>query len=112
MADDKKYWLKKLAAQKAELTLLEASSSEGNDAVELDQQRVGRLSRMDALQSQAMDKAISARRKQALLRIEGAYERLEDGEFGYCLTCGDKIMKKRLELDPTTLYCASCSSSF
>jgi len=109
MAKHKEYWLGKLAEQKAELIQLEAKFSAANQTVELDQQRIGRLSRMDALQSQEMDNAISARRKQALLRNESARERLEDGEFGYCLKCGDEIVEKRLELDATALYCTSCN---
>jgi len=111
MPKDKDYWLKKLADQKVELEQLEQEGAEGCAAVELDQQRVGRLSRMDALQSQAMSNAIAQRRKQALQRIEGAIKRLDEGEFGFCMTCGEDIMEKRLELDPTTLYCASCCST-
>ena len=93
----------------AELLQLETESQGSRETVELDQSRVGRLSRIDAMQSQAMSKAIAVRRKQTLTRIGGALERLEDGEFGYCLKCGDEIAVKRLEFDPAAIYCTVCS---
>lgn len=109
MEKNDKYWREKLQALKVELLHLEAESRDSRETVELDQSRVGRLSRIDAMQSQAMNKAIGARRKQALTRIDGAFERLEDGEFGYCFKCGDGIAEKRLEFDPTAIYCTACS---
>jgi len=108
MAQPETYWKNKLLEMQAELLHLEEESKEGREAVELDQSRVGRLSRMDALQAQAMNNAIAARRKQALARIDAAFNRLVEGEFGYCLKCGDEIAEKRLSLDPTLLYCTDC----
>jgi len=106
-----KYWREKLQVLKVELLHLEAESKDSRETVELDQSRLGRLSRIDAMQSQEMSKAIGARRKQALTRIDGAFERLEDGEFGFCLKCGDEVTAKRLEFDPTAIYCTNCSET-
>lgn len=102
-------WQLKLDHLRAELESLSTDAAGGRQAVELDQARVGRLSRMDALQGQAMNKAIEARRLAQLKRIDAAVARLEDGEFGYCIKCGEEIAKKRLELDPTVAVCTSCS---
>lgn len=102
-------WEKILITLREELEALDTASSDGRDPVELDQARVGRLSRMDALQGQAMNNAIAARRKQKLLAIDAALERLQDEEFGYCIKCGDEIALKRLELDPTVAMCRECS---
>lgn len=102
------YWEKRLLQMRAELENLDKEAVEGRQAVELDQSRVGRLSRMDALQGQAMNKAIAERRRATLARIEAALARLEDDEFGYCAICGDKIAEKRLELDPTVSACTRC----
>jgi len=104
------YWQTRLLDLKSGLLHLEEESSDGREAVELDQSRVGRLSRMDALQSQAMNKAIAARRQLSLKRVEAALTRLHEDEFGYCLKCGDEIDNKRLEFDPTTLYCLPCNT--
>ena len=66
-------------------------------------------SRMDALQSQAMAVEVERRRIAELARIAGALERLEQGEYGYCVTCGEPIAPKRLELDPATPLCVNCA---
>jgi DnaK suppressor protein len=72
-------------------------------------QREQRLSRMDALQGQAMAQETERRRKLELQRIDAALERLETDEYGYCLTCGDEISVKRLELDPAVTVCIDCA---
>ncbi|MEY8828070.1 TraR/DksA family transcriptional regulator [Sedimentitalea sp. XS_ASV28] len=82
----------------------------GQHIVMLDQQSVGRLSRMDALQSQAMAKAQQQRRDQQKQRLLAAITRIQEGEFGYCVDCGSEISSKRLELDPATLRCIECAN--
>ena len=77
--------------------------------VELDQQSVGRLSRMDALQVQAMAQAQEGRRQDQLRRIDAALRRLADGEYGACVECGEDIPAKRLEIDPTVVRCVDCA---
>jgi DnaK suppressor protein len=64
---------------------------------------------MDALQSQAMAMEVERRRIAELARIASALERLEQGEYGYCVTCGEPIAAKRLELDPATPLCVNCA---
>lgn len=95
------------------LDALRAQSASGQQAqavVELDQQAVGRLSRMDALQNQAMAKAQQTRRDTETLRLRAALARLEDDEYGYCEDCGDEIARGRLELDLAATKCVSCAS--
>ena len=85
--------------------------TEGERApVELDQQAVGRLSRMDALQVQAMALETSRRRGNELRRIAAALARIDEGEFGHCLECGDEIAARRLALDPAAPLCIGCAS--
>jgi DnaK suppressor protein len=98
-----------LEARKTELVQREQASQDSRATVELDQTRVGRLSRMDALQGQAMAQETERRRKLELQRIDAALERLETDEYGYCLTCGDEISVKRLELDPAVTVCIDCA---
>ena len=98
-----------LARREVLLNVMQSSSSD-SQPVELDQSRVGRLSRMDALQGQAMAQETERRRKNELQRIEGALARIKDGEYGYCVTCGEEISKKRLELDPSLPLCIDCAS--
>jgi DnaK suppressor protein len=98
-----------LLRQKAELLELEESSKDATRPVELDQASVGRLSRMDAMQSQEMAQEASRRRQQQLARIEGALRRIEAGEYGLCFRCGEEIDARRLALDPTLTRCMRCA---
>lgn len=81
----------------------------GQATVELDQQAVGRLSRMDAMQNQSMSKANHVRRQTERTRLMAALERLEEGEYGYCEDCGEVIARGRLELDPAATRCIDCA---
>lgn len=100
----------RLADRKAELVQMLGDSAEARKPVELDQSRFGRLSRMDALQSQAMATETARLRKDELKRIDAALERIDGGEYGYCVSCGEKIGEKRLELDPSAASCIDCAS--
>ena len=89
----------------------DADAAEGAAAiVELDQSKVGRLSRMDAMQAQAMAKASVQRRDAALRRIAAAIKRIDEGEYGRCQECDEAINPKRLEFDPTVLLCIDCAN--
>ena len=96
----------KLLKLRAELLAIAESGDESAAVVELDQTKVGRLSRMDAMQAQAS----SARREQMLRRIEAALKRIDDDEYGNCKECDELINPKRLEFDPTVVLCIDCAS--
>lgn len=81
----------------------------GTKTVDLDQQAVGRLSRMDALQNQAMAQAQQRQRQAQMQRILAAIGRLDQNEYGYCTECGDEIPPARLSLDPAIPTCISCA---
>jgi DnaK suppressor protein len=98
-----------LKAELAELDRLSAASADDRAAVALDQQSVGRLARMDAMQLQAMALAADRRRQQRRSRIAAALARLSEGDFGYCAACGDFIGLGRLRVDPTTPRCIGCA---
>ena len=89
---------------------MEESSKEAASTVELDQTRVGRLSRMDALQGQAMSKETGRRRQLELQKIAGALRRVDSGDYGYCLSCEEPIARERLELDPGATLCIECAN--
>lgn len=99
-----------LEKRRDELLSLIEMESESTKPVELDQTRVGRVSRVDALQGQAMSIEVGRRRHVELQNIRVALGRIEDGEFGYCLECGNQIAIKRLELDPSVKFCIDCAS--
>lgn len=93
-----------------DLSVLKATGEDAARVVELDQTSVGRLSRMDALQGQAMSQEQGRRRKLELQKISAALRRIETGDYGYCLACEEPIAIKRLALDPAATLCISCAS--
>ena len=101
---------RRLTDLKVELLALMAVSEGSRRPVELDQQSVGRLSRMDAMQQQAMAQAHQRNRQREIDRIDAALRRLSDGEYGACLRCGEDIEPARLERDPAVPLCSRCAS--
>ena len=99
----------RLLEQQAELTDQRETGRESEKTVELDQSSVGRLSRMDALQGQAMSKESGRRRGVQLQKIAAALRRIEGGDYGDCLVCGESIAIKRLSFDPAVTQCIECA---
>lgn len=100
---------KTLLERRRELEALSNISAEDGAPVTLDQQSVGRLSRMDAMQRQAMSQEQERRRAGEILRIDRALQRLEDGEYGVCVECGEDISANRLAADPAAHLCIACA---
>ena len=94
---------------RSELMSLSSTSDDAAKTVELDQSAVGRLSRMDAMRAQGMAIEAKGRREHQLLRIEGALRRIAAGDFGVCLTCGEEINIRRLDVDPSYTQCIKCA---
>jgi len=108
---DIRQFRQRLLNLQAELQAVRAASEEARGTVKLDQTSVGRLSRMDALQGQAMSQEQERRRELELKKIAAALRRIESGEYGDCLRCGEAIAAARLELDPAATLCIDCASA-
>lgn len=94
----------------AELQETDERSADSRRPVELDQQSVGRLSRMDAIQQQAMAFASQERRQHDIRLITQALIRMATHDYGHCGTCGEAIAFRRLQLDPTIALCIECAT--
>jgi DnaK suppressor protein len=101
----------RLLQLRKELESLATTADHSSQIVELDQARVGRLSRMDAMQAQAMAKESGRRREVALRSIASALARIESGDYGLCLSCDEPIPAKRLEYDPAARLCIQCAEN-
>ncbi len=99
-----------LLERRQELETLSEISAGSRAAVELDQSSVGRVSRIDAIQQQAMALVTERNRDRDLQRIKAALIRIEQGEYGYCIDCGEEIAEKRLQFDPSVPQCVDCAS--
>lgn len=107
----------RLEAFKQQLTLLKVelldqyeNEKSAAGTVDLDQTKVGRLSRMDAMQQQNMAKSTMRNIKQRLQRIGTALAKIESGDYGYCDECGEEIALNRLEVQPEAPCCFACQS--
>ncbi len=100
----------RLVAMRQELEGIADTGDDSAAVVQLDQSKVGRLSRMDALQAQAMAKASGERRAVQLREIEAALRRIDDGSYGECERCAEPINPRRLDADPTARLCIGCAS--
>ncbi len=100
-----------LLKQRADLHEADETGEAAEQVVELDQTRVGRLSRMDALQAQAMSLETGRRRRQHLHDIELALGRITDNDYGDCFECAELIKQARLQADPTATLCIACAEA-
>ena len=85
------------------------SLRERSQTVHLDQAAVGRVSRVDALQQQAMAQAETARLEIRLKTVNNALKRIHEDRYGDCLRCGEPISEARLQAKPDTPFCVSCA---
>jgi len=97
-----------LISLRGELEQLNDANREAAGTVTLDQSKVGRLSRMDALQAQQMAQETARRRQVQSQKIDSALRRMDAGEYGYCLICDEEIALARLEFDPASTRCIKC----
>ena len=87
------------------------NSNQDTRPVTLDQQSVGRVSRIDAIQQQQMALANQQQSAQLLKGIELALQRIDAGEYGYCLQCDEPIAFARLQAQPFASLCLDCQSA-
>ncbi|MEA3545411.1 MAG: TraR/DksA C4-type zinc finger protein [Thermodesulfobacteriota bacterium] len=98
---------RQLLALQEELKLLLIKSAASSQAVDLEQP-IGRLSRMDALQQQAMAKANRAGHQQRLVLIEVALRAIKMECYGECRRCEEPIGYARLTVRPESPLCLDC----
>ncbi|MDX2478879.1 MAG: TraR/DksA C4-type zinc finger protein [Desulfuromusa sp.] len=97
----------KLLTLQEELRLLLTESSASSQIVDL-AQPIGRLSRMDALQQQAMAKANRTGHQHRLILIEAALLAIKLERYGECRRCEEPIGYSRLNVRPESPFCLDC----
>lgn len=71
---------------------------------------IGRLSRMDAINSKGVADAAKSNKKKRLAQLKVALSKIEDPQFGNCANCGNTIQEARLMYMPESVYCVRCAS--
>jgi len=92
-----------------EIRTLLASSDSADDSIEVDN-AIGRLTRMEAVQAQAISAEGRRRQELRLPKIEQALDRIAVGSYGSCIRCGAKIPRGRLEIMPEAAVCVECAT--
>jgi DnaK suppressor protein len=72
---------------------------------------IGRLTRMDAINSKSINEAALNKAKQTLSKMEGALTMINDPDFGLCRECEDPIPFARLMIVPESNLCVQCAGS-
>ena len=98
---------KRLMAAKAELARrVDRIHEHARDPLEADSSeqaaQLGNVQVVSALESEAVEQ---------LAEIDAALQRLELGQYGECLDCGESINAARLEAMPAATLCVSCAES-
>jgi DnaK suppressor protein len=78
--------------------------------VVLDQSKVGRLSRMDAMQQQHMADSTLQQSKRRLILVQKALAKINNDDYGYCELCDEIIAFARLQVNPEAALCLKCQS--
>lgn len=108
--DDIQKFKQLLESQRDELMAAQKMAQSATQTVELDQASVGRVSRMDAMQSQSMAVETTRLRQQHLRKIATALTLITSGDYGYCSVCDNEINPQRLDIDPASTMCVPCAS--
>ncbi len=108
---DLAYFKKKLIQLREELEEVQDTGAKAAQVVELDQARVSRLSRMDALQAQSMSVETKRRRDLQLRRVGAALQQIDVDDFGMCTKCAEPINPARLDFDPTATLSFDCAQA-
>jgi DnaK suppressor protein len=93
---------------RSELQKQLSSSEDGAKPIAPDN-AIGRLTRVDAMQSQQMAMALRQQNQLRLQRIDQALRFIENGRYGVCVKCGEDIGESRLSVVPESVLCVKCA---
>ncbi|WP_296479181.1 TraR/DksA C4-type zinc finger protein [Roseinatronobacter sp.] len=48
--------------------------------------------------------------KKEIMMLDAALKRIDAGEYGFCVACGNDISEERLDLLPATPFCRNCAT--
>lgn len=72
---------------------------------------IGRITRMEAINSKNMNEATLNKAKRTLIGLERALSHIDDPDFGRCAECDEPIPFARLMIIPETQLCVKCAES-
>jgi DnaK suppressor protein len=100
-----------IEAKAAAESLLEQTTEDARP-VEVSGSTIGRLTRMDAMQMQAMAQMNQRQLGIRLQQISVALAAIEQGTYGICRHCKEPISIARLTALPEAPFCMDCQEGF
>lgn len=70
---------------------------------------IGRLTRMDAINSKNINEAKLRDARSRLVLLDYALAKIDRPDFGICADCGDPIALARLQFMPESRFCIDCA---
>jgi DnaK suppressor protein len=107
MKKEKVEYFKGLLNQKIE-EILSGAEKTLSDMTELTDKFPDPADRATLESDRNFELRIRDRERKLLQKIQSALERIDDGTFGVCESCGEDISEKRLEARPVTTLCLDC----
>lgn len=100
--------IKKILMQKKALLLKSVKEIDQEIKNEIENRHGDDVDLAEADYEQEMSFYFKTRGQDELRQIDEALERIEKGEYGSCEECGEDIPKKRLSVQPYSMYCVEC----
>lgn len=72
---------------------------------------IGRITRMDAIQSKSVNEALLRDAETQEFRLQETLARINETDFGVCRRCKKPIAFERMMAIPQTPFCISCASA-
>jgi len=72
---------------------------------------IGRLTRMEAINSKSINEAALKKAKDTLSKLERALTKIDNPDFGLCRECDEPIPSARLMILPETDLCVQCAEN-
>jgi DnaK suppressor protein len=70
----------------------------------------GETEHLVAYAERQLDETVAAMMRSELAAVCGALDRIDDGTYGTCVGCGQRIPEERLLAVPAATYCVSCGA--
>ena len=110
MDQDHKIELKRRMLQKLEKLAVDIAAFELLAKPVSPDDAIGRLTRMEAINSKSINEAALNKSKATLVRLERSLAMIADPDFGICIECEEPIPFKRLMAVPETDRCVNCAA--
>jgi DnaK suppressor protein len=70
---------------------------------------IGRLSRMEAINSKSINEATLVAARSKLAKLKYALAGIDKEDFGICMECGEPIPVARIMIVPESTFCVQCA---